>query len=225
VAVENGYLDLFELKTTLAGDGFSPSSSDDDYELAIESASRWIDERCSHQESGLVRHFWQESAPVARIFDSNTLTQVCCGDFDTTTGLVVATDDDGDGVFENVWDPDLWQPEPHVRINGFPYRRITTTGRIQQFPISGRRPNVQITAQWGWGAVPKPVIQACKILAVAYMQGLNIASSQDGFGGSPVTPADFAEHLLRPYLPEAELDALAEQLTMPAMPMPKRKAR
>lgn len=224
MSIVNGYLDLYELKTTLAGDGVQPSSSDDDYELAIETASRWIDERCSHQETGLVRHFWQEPAPVARIFDANTRTEVCCGDFDTTTGVVVATDDDGDGVFETVWSSDLWQPEPHVRINGFPYRRITTTTRSREFPISGRRPNVQITAQWGWGDIPKPVIQACKILAVAYMQGLNIASSQDGFGGNPVTPADFAEHLLRPYLPEAELDAMADQLAMP-MPVKGKRGR
>jgi hypothetical protein len=157
-----------------------------EHDRAIFGASRLIDKWTG-------RYFWQETAPVARLFNPDSVTTCCVGDYSDPDSVTVATDVDGDGVFETVWDRTDWQAEPFVLYNGDPYTLITTTTRTRQFPIDGRRPNVQVTTRWGWTFVPGPIVEACEVLSVQMfrakdMGGVDIGMdvNTENISGDPI---------------------------------------
>lgn len=196
--IVNGYLTLDELQESLKASMFVGVDS---YELAIESASRWIDEHCSDMDSGQTRYFYQDPAPTLRLFHADTPHLVRTGDFDSADDMLVEVDLVGDGTFTTL-DPSLWQPESVLRVNGAPYTQITTTTYTNKFPL-GLRPRVRATTKWGWASIPKPVSQACKILSVAFMLGIDVISNEDGSSvGSrgPADPFTIAAQLLTPYM-------------------------
>jgi hypothetical protein len=207
--ITNGYLELSELQESLNASEFVGIDS---YELAIESASRWIDDHCSDMDSGQTRYFYQDTVATPRLFHADSRRLVRTGDFDSTSGMTVEIDLVGDGTFTTL-DPTLWQPESVLRVNGAPYTQITTTTYTTAFPL-GMRPRVRATTRWGWASVPKPVTQACKILAVAFMLGIDVISNEDGYSlgsGGPADPFALAAQLLTPYMLDDgdELAALA----------------
>lgn len=191
------YLQLEQLQDAL---GATTDVSKPSYELAISSSTEWIDSHCSDPERNIVRHFWRDDAPSARRYHADTPQVVNTGDFDDDSDVVVE-------IYQNgAWAPlapDLWQAEPLVRINGAPFTRIVVLDYVTRFPtLLG--PGVRVTARWGWAKVPKPVSQACQILSVAYMNGIKVVSTHDGYdidSTGPTNPIAFAEHLLEPYLP------------------------
>src|SRR5690606_17375049 len=85
-------------------------------------------------------------------------------DISTTSGLVVKTDDDDDGTFETTWTASDYQLEP---LDGITDSRAVWKIRAvgdRVFPVSVKgRALVQVTAQWGWAAVPDPITTACLI--------------------------------------------------------------
>lgn len=103
---------------------------------------------------------------------------------------MVKTDDNGDGTFETTWDatgsPADYQAEPLVRVNGYPYTRIVAIDD-KAFPVSTRRALVQVTAQWGWAAVPIDVEQACLILAAKFFQRRQTSTGVIGFDAMGAT--------------------------------------
>jgi hypothetical protein len=109
---------------------------------------------------------------------------VIVDDFWTTAGLIVKTDDDDDGVFETTWTTADYQLEPvngtHNGVAGWPYWRIAAIGNSFSFHRF-KRASVQVTARWGWQAVPEPVLQAAKILAADTFQ---LKDSRLGVAGS-----------------------------------------
>lgn len=194
------YLDPAELQDTLGADS---DVSFGDFKLATDSASQWIDDRCSDPANNVIRHFWQEVAPTTRPYRAETIHLVRVGDFDSVDTTTVEVDLLGNGTWTPL-DPSFWQPEPLVRINGFPYCMITISHYGAMFPLD-LKPRVQVTARWGWAKVPAPVKQACQILAVAYLQGKEVVSMHDGYdidSTGPTNPVAMAEHLLRRYLPQ-----------------------
>jgi hypothetical protein len=56
-----------------------------------------------------------------------------------------------------------------VAINGY------------SFPIAYDKPLVQVTAQWGWNALPSDVEQACILLSMRQFARLNAALGVVGF--------------------------------------------
>jgi hypothetical protein len=195
-----GYLDVEELQATL---GANSDVSYEDYALAIDAASRWIDDRCSDPQRNLIRHFWQDQAATSRLYRAETIHLVRVGDFDSVDGTTVEVDLIGNGTW-TVLDPESWQAEPLVRINGFPYCMITISHYGAMFPLD-LKPRVRVTALWGWAEVPPTVKKACQILAVAYMNGTEVISMHDGYdidATGPTNPVAMAEHLLRRYLPD-----------------------
>lgn len=208
MSIENGYLNLADLQQSLNGSVFVGVA---DYELAIESASRWIDDRCSDPEKNIVRHFWKEQAPGStRYYHADSRRLVKLGDFDDSDDLLVEVDLVGDGTWTTM-DPSNWQAEPLVRINGDPYTRIAVTSYDVAFPL-GMQSRVRATAPWGFAAVPKQVESACKVLAVAFMLGISVIADTDGYSagaGGPTDPFALAENMLRRYLPLACMDVMA----------------
>lgn len=141
----------------------------------IDAASEAVDLWCG-------RTFVVPTAATARRFHAHDLYRLVLppgNDISSTTGLVVATDDNDDGTAETTWtittDFELG-PWSGVDLGGqasTPYTEIVAVGS-RTFPVSGRRPKVSVTARWGWPAVPDPVKEATLALAHRrYLQARN----------------------------------------------------
>lgn len=158
MALGDSYATLPELKaryTEILG-----SAEDAALTNALAVASRGIEHVCGRQ-------FNKTDTPSARVFHPETQCWTRVHDFHTTSGLIVATDGGGDGTYETVWAATDYQLEPLNGIeggeSGWPYYSLRAVGG-RQFPCN-RRASLQVTAQWGWTAVPAGVKEAC--LAVA----------------------------------------------------------
>jgi hypothetical protein len=152
MAVTNGYCTLAEVKAALR---LTDSADDTLLENSIEGASRRVDGYCG-------RWFYKTSATAIALMPYN-FYYVPVQDIATTTGLIVKTDDNGDGAFETTWTlgTDYMLEPTNAVLNGRPYRRITAIGS-RSFPLTivPDPPHVQVTAQWGWDAVPDDVREA-----------------------------------------------------------------
>jgi hypothetical protein len=94
-------------------------------------------------------------------------TSACVHDIWDTTNLVVKTDEDDDGVFETTWASTDYQLEPLNMLDGdsySPYWRIRAVDD-RTFPTGNKRAALQVTAAWGWTAVPGDVKQGALIKA------------------------------------------------------------
>lgn len=155
------YATLAQLKTYL----YPPSSTDTTQDAlltdALETASRAIDHYCS-------RKFNADTSATARVFRPDTLWRTKVDDFLETATLVVKIDSGGNGGYSTTWTLNTdFIVEPSNGVvdgeSGWPYYRI--------IPINGQRflnnsvPSLQVTAKWGWTAVPGPIKQACIYLA------------------------------------------------------------
>lgn len=161
MALADPYATLVALKGYLKiGDTVDDAQLTD----ALLSASRGIEKYCGRQ-------FNDAGSVSARVYYPSTGYTVTVDDFSTVTGLIVKTDESGDGVYETTWATTDYQLEPLNGIvdgeTGWPYYRICSLG-VRWFPpriLTAPGPPVQITARWGWTAVPAPVKQACLIVA------------------------------------------------------------
>jgi hypothetical protein len=159
------YVDVATLKSRLG------INSDRDVQVltsAVTAASRAIDQYCG-------RRFWCDTTVSARQYMPLRSERgvVLTHDIATTTGVVV--DFGTDGTYPTTVAATDYQLEPFGGIGpdgnpGWPYERLELL--IGWFPIySGTYPTsrwrrtVQITAQWGWLAVPDPVAEACAMMA------------------------------------------------------------
>jgi len=163
LAIGDPYALLEELKDTLK----IPDGVDDvQLELALAAISRDIELYCKRQ-------FNQATTASARVFSPRRAGYLDVDDFHTDTDLVVAVDSAGDDTFSTVLDPAMYRLEPRdgiVRgVEGWPFYRLRFPSHHAQFtrhPLyPSHRAEVQVTAQWGWAAVPDGVHQACLLLA------------------------------------------------------------
>lgn len=155
MTVTNGYCTVADLRGHLGDTGTALNATL--LERAINATSRAIDRYCG-------RRFWQDSAPVARLYAPDDPTIAWVEDISTTTGLVVATDPLGDGSFVTTWTAADYQLEPlNADRDGWPWWRIVTVGAYL-FPTT-RRAGLRVTSQGGWAAIPDDVNQAALIRA------------------------------------------------------------
>lgn len=162
------YVDLGELKAMLQIDDFV----DDDLLLAhIEAASRTVDDICH-------RTFSLADTATARTFSPSTALVCMVDDIGSTSGLVVKIDDALTGTFDlTVTD---YTPQPdNALARGVP---ITKLMAYDTYWPSDLRPTVQVTARWGWPAVPEPVRSATAILAGRLFKRADSLLGVAGFG-------------------------------------------
>jgi len=127
------------------------TTSDNILTDVIEAVSRWIDDRTG-------RRF--DSVTETRYFTSENSRILNCDDIATATGLLLYTDDGGDGTFENTWASTDYNLRPYNRRDGWPYESIEVTyNGLYAFPRIRR--GVKITATFGWPSVPPQIKQAC----------------------------------------------------------------
>lgn len=164
MALGDSYALIGELKTRLGG----VTGSTDDAALtnALAVASRGIEQVCGRQ-------FNQATSATARLFYPRSQCLAIVDDFYTTSGLIIATDSGNDGTYETTWAASDYQLEPLNGVvngeSGWPYWMIrAVAGRLLWSGIAtttALRAPLQVTAQWGWAAVPVGVKEACLIVA------------------------------------------------------------
>lgn len=150
-----------EALTSRLGD---PTNLDFEMALAIETASRQIDEACS-------RKFWR---------GTDTRTYEACGPYqvdvdDLVSVTTLKTDNAGDGTFEttiSAADYQLLPVNPVQYTERWPYDTIRMVGSTT-LPYAywpGRTDRVQVVGVFGWPTVPRAVQQACLILSAELLK-------------------------------------------------------
>jgi hypothetical protein len=143
-----GYCTLVDLRSTLR---ITDDLDDDVLERAINAATARIDGHCH-------RTFVQEATVTARLFhaDSNV---VVVDDISTAAGVVV-----------ELWNGSAYTPTSDYLLeplNAFAKGRPVTAVRNTKgwwYQLTAQ-PALQVSARWGWPAVPVDVREACVILA------------------------------------------------------------
>jgi hypothetical protein len=198
VTLTNSYATLSDLQTELK---VEDPLDDIRFEIALNAASRQID-----FHTGLTHGFWQDASVTTREFYADDSRMVYIPDgISTSTGLIVKTDSGDDGLFATtltigtnfilspVNAPDQSPVQPWTRISLVDY-----TGSYFPRSASGR-PGVQITAKFGWPAIPDDVRKACLIQAVQLFK-----ASDAVFGAIQLGEGGFATRVGRGLNPMAE---------------------
>jgi len=162
MAITNGYATLTEIKGYLS---ISDTTDDSLLESLIESASRSIDRIAN-------RRFYLDSSATARLYRAYSDVFVYVDDIGTTSGLVVAVDENGNGTYTKTLtlNTDFILDPLTASSLGRPYTQLTMVSNTEMWPIfpgitqNGLRPGVQVTAKWGWPSVPDDINMACLIL-------------------------------------------------------------
>lgn len=174
MALGDSYATLAELKTRL---GISDTGDDTQLTEALSVASRAIEQHCGRQ-------FNKTTTASARTFYPKHCYLAHVHDFHTTTDLVVATDSGADGTYETTISSSNYELQPLNGIvdgeSGWPYWRIKTVNAT--LPTGTGRASVQVTAQWGWTAVPAGVKESCLILAEEIAKLKDTPFGAGGFG-------------------------------------------
>lgn len=198
MALGDPYITAAELRTQ----GNYPSGSTDDgteLDRVADAVTRAIERYCGRQ-------FNDAGSATARKYVPDTWNRVCVDDFSTTTGLVVKSDTGNDGNYTTTISSSYYSPWPFNTTvagqTGYPYREIRLHNG-QQFVYHGHRPTVEVTAQWGWAAVPADVKTAALIWAAKVFGRKFSHNGVIGFGefvvrvGREVDPD--VKELLAPY--------------------------
>jgi hypothetical protein len=151
------YVALSELKSAL---GITVSTDDAFLNLAIDSAEQSIDDLCG-------RKFSADGSASARTYRAQPYLAVT-DDISTLTGLVVKTDTSGDGTFDTTWASTDYQVEPLNNLLKTTPRSVNNLRAVGSytFPVYGDGlAAVEVTAKWGWPAVPDSIKQATLMLA------------------------------------------------------------
>jgi hypothetical protein len=180
MSLGDSYATLAELRSRVGITDASNTAEDTKLTAALAVASRGIEKTCHRQ-------FNVASSATARIYypDSDWKTNV--DDISTTTDLVIKTDTAGDATFATTWASTDYQLEPLNGIvdaeSGWPYYTIRAVGSYR-FPcvdVTTRAP-LQVTAKWGWAAVPAPVKEGALILAEEVYSLKNTPFGVGGYG-------------------------------------------
>jgi len=193
VTITNGYCTLNELKEILR---ILDTVDDELLEARINEASRVIDQHCN-------RRFYADSTASARLFTSIDGNTIFVDDISSTTGLVVKSDSAGDGTYATTVAATDFQAEPlNAIVKGNPITSIAAR-LAGAFSMAAVPAGCQVTAKWGWPAVPDPVHSACLILAGRLVKRGDSLLGVAGFGelGAITVRAidPDVERMLRPY--------------------------
>lgn len=162
MAITNGYATLTEIKNYMS---ISDNTDNDLLENLVESAFRSIDRIAN-------RRFYLDATASARLYRAYSNIFVYVDDIGTTSSLVVAVDENGNGTYSKTLTLNtdyILDPLTSPSLNR-PYTQLTMVSNTETWPIfpgltsNGLRPGVQVTARWGWPSVPDDLNMACLIL-------------------------------------------------------------
>lgn len=176
MAVTNGYATVANLREHFGDSGTLLTSAL--LERAINAASRAIDRHCG-------RRFWQDPTVQTKVYRPDDPYEADVDDISTTTGLIVKTDTAGDGTYATTWASTDYQLEPlnaDTEGTGYAWWTLAAIDRYQ-FPVHARRTTLQVTAKFGWSAVPDEVVEACVLRAAALFKRKEAVFGVAGFNG------------------------------------------
>lgn len=175
----------------------SGRADDGSYPRLIDAASRRV-------EAFTRRQFNKTDEATTRLFTAVDVERLVVDDFYTTTDLAVVID----GV---TWASDDYDLRPYNGIvngeQGWPFYELLAVSR--SWPIR-RRATIEVTARWGWAAVPEGIAEAtlrvAKVMVDSLGQsGLVSSETTEGYSVSyqlPNTgPTENVPHELMPALP------------------------
>jgi len=178
MAITNGYATLAEVKASLR---LTDNTDDTLLERAIESASRRIDGYCG-------RFFYQTAATAVTMYPISSYLLKFPNDVSTNPTIKIDTSADGTYATTLTQGVDYILEPTNSPLQGYPYSHARMVGG-QTFPLEvvPSFPTVQVTAQWGWSAVPNAVNQACIILSMRQFARLNSSLGVVGFADMAIT--------------------------------------
>ncbi len=195
MAITNGYATLSEVKASLR---ITDNTDDTLLERAIESASRRIDGYCG-------RFFYKTNQTPVTMYPINEFLLSFPNDV-ANTSVTIKIDSNADGTYATtlVQGSDYILEPTNAPLQGYPYNRARMVGG-QTFPLDvlPSFPTVQVTAQWGWNAIPNDVNQACILLSMRQFARLNAALGVVGFADMAITVRAVdpdVRDLLNPYV-------------------------
>jgi len=179
MAITNGYATRNQVKAALRI-GTADVQDDDLLDNCVGAASRLIDGYANRQ-------FWAYGSATVRVFTAGD-EFVCEIDDISSTAITLKTSTNADGTFDVTWTASDYQLEP---VNGIldgltvPRTRIRAVGDYL-FPTLnanyGEEALVQLTAIYGWPAVPEPITQAVIIQASRIFKRYDSPLGVAGFG-------------------------------------------
>lgn len=169
MTIVNGYITLAGLKNYLKIDD---SVEDTLLEQIIESASRSIDRIAN-------RRFYLDGTATARTYRPVGNMRVIVDDIGTTTGLILKTDPDANGVYQTTFtlNSDYIVEPTNAIAKGRPINYLTIVGGTALSLPVNYWPQVEVTARWGWPSVPDDIEQATYILSA------DLYKRKDSIGG------------------------------------------
>jgi hypothetical protein len=198
VPVINGYCSIEDVRGQLGDKGDTLSTAL--LERAVAASSRAVDRYCG-------RRFWQDPAPVARLYNPIDVYNALVDDISTKVGLLVKTDNMGDASYTTTLGPNDFRLEPlNADQHGPAYswtRIVSQRPWLQSYTGPLRPPYLQVTARWGWSAVPDEVVEATILKATALFSRKDAPFGVAGFadfGAVRITKRDpDVVDLLAPY--------------------------
>lgn len=147
----NDYATLTELKAWV---GVTDAAQDANLTFALEAASRQVDEFCG-------RRFYLDGATTARTYTARTRSLLVVDDIGVAAPTV-ATSQAYSGTYNTVWTEN--------QFSGYGFRVEPQSAIVAGRPITmlislfndwpTHTAAVEVTADWGWPAVPPIVVQA-----------------------------------------------------------------
>ncbi|HVE27897.1 MAG TPA: hypothetical protein VNC22_20970 [Sporichthya sp.] len=175
ITLGDSYATLAELRARVKITDASFTAEDARLTSALAVASRGIEKVCNRQ-------FNDAGSTSAREFEPCHDKWLDIDDFSTTTGLVVKFDSAGDGTFATTLAATTYKAYPLNGIvdgeSGWPFWKLKAVNTC--WPVYWQLPPIQVTARWGWTAVPAAVKEGCLILAEEVYK---LADSPFGVGG------------------------------------------
>ena len=179
MTINQGYATRNQVKAALRI-GTADTIDDDLIDNCVGAASRLIDGYCN-------RRFWQSGTAEARVFQAED-SFYCSIDDIAGTAITLKTSSFADGNFDVTWTRSDYQLEPlNGNLDGltWSYDKIRAVGDYL-FPTVnanyGEQALVQVTAVFGWPAIPEPVTQATIIQASRIFKRYDSPLGVVGFG-------------------------------------------
>lgn len=195
MTVTNGYCSLADLGAYLRNVDANTFAAELDN--AINEASRQVDAYCG-------RRFFLDGSSSARTYWTNDTRVLIFDDATTVTSIKLSTGDNGTYDYTYTVGTDYTLEPLNGRgsgLEGLPYWRARFTTAV--LPTNTSTPCAQVTATWGWAAIPEPVRQACLILASEAFKLAEAPFGVAGFGEMGVVRvgkmSPKAADMLRPY--------------------------
>lgn len=178
MALSNAYITVDDLVEHLSSMGEPVGAEIGLVERVLNAVSRKIDQHCD-------RRFYVDSEATARTYAAEDWDVVYVDDISTTTGLVVKTDTSDNGTFDTTWSASDYELEPvNARSSSgeaWPYTAIRAVD-ARWFPAGNRRSSVEVTATWGWPAVPDAIAEACLLMSARIYRRRQSPEGVIGFG-------------------------------------------